>query len=185
MKNLENLEISDLETDLITESQSSLELLKDEVECMELNKKYEELLSRSESLYKRYEKVTWKKIWKMKETEVITPLVFNEWRLQVKDREKGTHYALYWYGWLSGSTLREWYKYLWKDGEFHKAPEKWTLPKLIVFGGKTKEYKLNSEQYKKMLDKIEGLLYEEQTKIKELESRKGTSSSVDDIISRL
>ena len=143
----------------------------DEAEYLDLNNRYAEILKKAKLLMERYIVALWRyPLWE--DRNAWPTCVFNEGRLQVYDKEKGTHYALYGYGWLRSSWSAWGIEYGWGDWSSNSTPEKWRLPKLLVFGDNNEEYELNEAQYKEVLDKIENVLWREEEKVKELESKK-------------
>lgn len=183
MENLENLQTSNLLEDAVKEAKVALSPLKEEVEYAKLDEKYEKLLERSRVLFERYKKVLWRSPLNTERKNRPT-VVFDEGRLQVYDKEKGTEYALYGYQWFMGihSWADKWDRaeYRWWDGKVHYDPKEWSSPMLEVYWNEKVEYELNKVQYEKMLDKIEEVLNREEREIKDLEKKDGTD--VDGVI---
>lgn len=177
MSKLENLKTPDLKMQevgeaeaVLTKYRNSVDVLKEDVEFTKLNERYEQLMNRTKILFKRYEKALWKNPLSWTTVEWST-VVFDEWGLQVYDKEKGTYYALIWYDWFR-----------WKSrNRYHDS---WKSPKLLIFTWRNQwDYELDKTQYLNMLNKIEEVLNREERQIKELEKKKGTW--VDDLIRRL
>lgn len=179
MKTPENLRTPDLEMEekgaVINKAKASADWLKEDVEFTKLNDRYKQLVHRSYTLLNRYEKVLRKNIYSIIPTPTI--VMVYKWWLRVNEKEKKSSYTLYWYKWLSCPNRGK-FEYRNDDSELSK------MPKLVVhWKEKRKEYKLDKEQYRTMLDKIEKVLNREEQQIKELEKKKG--GGVDDVINKL
>jgi len=162
-----------------SESKKAVEELKESMKFVELNEKYKQLFEYSRTLFKRYEKALWKSPLTRNMNDMPT-IVFNEWRMQVYDKETGSYYALYWYKWLRPDSKGFLYGY--EPWVVHNGPELWELPKLLIFQWNNPgEYELNVKQYEVILMKIENVLKREEEEIEKLEK----NGSVDTIIESL